>query len=93
MSDNVIKFPELSELEIETILEEDALYDEFVVGVQTSLIALCSGLEKNTEANWEHIFDACINMAVTAGLNCDLTHEDIESLFNAMVIEKVQYDA
>jgi hypothetical protein len=91
--DKVIKFPKTSQHDIELTLEEEGEYDEIVMGVQTALICLCSGLKGNTEADWEHIMDACVNMAITAGINSGLEHEDIEALFNHLTIERVHYDA
>ena len=92
MTDNVIKFPD-QELDIEFDPEDELYHDEVVVAVQNSLMFLATGLESSTEADWEHIMDAAVNLSISAGLNCGMTLDDMEVMFNAMQIEKVEYDA
>jgi len=91
--DNIINFPKYSGLDIDLELEDIEDYDAMVLGVQTAVMSLCNGLKTTTEAEWEHIMDACVNMAVTAGLNCGMELDDIEYLFHSLTIEKVHYDA
>ena len=92
VSDNVIKFPK-PELDIELVLEEVIKDEELVHAVQTALLIYCNGLTASTDADWHHVFDACINMTVMAGLNMGMELEDVEILFNEMEIERVEYDA
>lgn len=91
--DNVINFPDPEGLMVDVHLEGSADYDAMVVGVQTAVLSLCNGLHSTTDAEWEHIMDACVNMAVTAAMHCGMELEDIEDLFHSLVIEKVEYDA
>lgn len=92
MSDNVIDFPK-GELNIEFTPEEEMAYDEVVMAVQSSMLFLCDGLERGSDATWEHIMDASINMAIAAGVKSGLDLEDMQLLFNILEIEKIEFDA
>lgn len=91
MSDNVINFP--NELDVEFTPEEEMRHEETVLAIQSSLMFLCDGIERGSEATWDHIMDASINLAIMAALKCGHELEDVELLFNMLEIERVDFDA
>lgn len=92
MTDNIVKFPS-NELDIVFTPEEEMKHEEIVHAVASSLMFHIEGIESGSDANWDHIMDAAINIAITAGVNSGLTHEQIELMFNIMQIHEVEYDA
>jgi len=93
MTDNIVKFPGRGldiELEIEET-EED--YMEMVEAINTMLEMHIAGLLVTSEANWRHVMDACMSMAVSAGLRAGISAEEIQSMMRTSKIHEVEYDA
>jgi len=92
VTDNIVKFPS-KELDIVFTPEEEMKHEEIVHAVTSSLMFQADGIESGSEATWDHIMDAAINVAITAGVNSGLTFDQIELMFNIMQIQEVEYDA
>jgi hypothetical protein len=93
MTDNIVKFPG-KELDIELELEEtEEEYMEMVEAINTMLEMHIAGLLVTSEANWRHVMDACMSMAVSAGLRAGLSAEEIQSMMRTSRIHEVEYDA
>ena len=93
MSDNIVKFPK-RELDIDVELDEtEQEYDEMVSAINTMLEMQMAGLIVTSEAKWHHIMDACLSMAVSAGLRSGLDTEEIEEIMHSASIQEVKYDA
>ena len=92
MSNNIVNFPSKG-LNVEFTPEEEMKHDEIVNGIQSAVYMLVDGMRSNTDATWDHVFDALVNATISAGLESGLEIEDIEWLFNTMTIQGVQFDA
>jgi hypothetical protein len=93
MTDNIVKFPG-KELDIELELEEtEEEYMEMVEAINTMLEMHIAGLLVTSEANWKHVMDACMSMAVSAGLRAGISAEEIQSMMRTSRIHEVEYDA
>ena len=93
MTDNIVKFPG-RELDIELELEEtEEEYMEMVEAINTMLEMHIAGLLVTSEANWRHVMDACMSMAVSAGLRAGIPAEEIQSMMRTSRIHEVEYDA
>jgi hypothetical protein len=93
MTDNIVKFPS-RELDIELELEEtEEEYMEMVEAINTMLEMHIAGLLVTSEANWRHVMDACMSMAVSAGLRAGISAEEIQSMMRTSRIHEVEYDA
>ena len=93
MTDNIVKFPG-GELDIELELEEtEEDYMEMVEAINTMLEMHIAGLLVTSEANWRHVMDACMSMAVSAGLRAGISAEEIQSMMRTSRIHEVEYDA
>ena len=93
MTDNIVKFPG-RELDIELELEEtEEEYMEMVEAINTMLEMQIAGLLVTSEANWRHVMDACMSMAVSAGLRAGISAEEIQSMMRTSRIHEVEYDA
>jgi len=93
MTDNIVKFPG-RELDIELELEEtEEEYMEMVEAINTMLEMHIAGLLVTSEANWRHVMDACMSMAVSAGLRAGISAEEIQSMMRTSRIREVEYDA
>lgn len=90
---NIIKFPE-RELDIDVELEETKEeYEEMVDAINTMMEMQIAGLIVTSEAKWQHVMDACLSMAVSAGLRAGMQSHEIEHLLKTASINEVKYDA
>ena len=92
MSDNIVNFPNRG-LNIEYTPEDEIRHDEIVSGIQGAVYMLVDGMQKNTDAEWDHVMDALVNATIMSGLECGLELDDIQDLMRNIHIEKIEYDA
>ena len=93
MTDNIIKFPN-RHLDVEVELDEtEEEYMEMVEAINTMLEMHVAGLLVTSEAKWQHVMDACMSMAVSAGLRAGMVPEEIEEMLKTSNIKEVEYDA
>ena len=93
MTDNIVKFPS-KEIDVDLELEEtEEEYMEMVEAINTMLEMHVAGLLVTSEAKWQHVMDACMSMAVSAGLRAGITAEEIQSMMRTSRIHEVEYDA
>lgn len=90
MTDNVINFPN-REVIAEVELEED--YFDVVEAVNTMLEMQVAGMMVTSDVQWNHVMDACLSMAVSAGLRSGMASEKIEEMLHNASIKEVMYDA
>lgn len=92
MSDKVVPFPGKG-MEIDFTPEDQIRHDEIVSGIQSAVYMLVDGMQKNTDAEWDHVMDALVNATIMSGLECGLELDDIQDLMRNIHIEKIEYDA
>ena len=93
MTDNIVKFPN-RHLDVEVELDEtEEEYMEMVEAINTMLEMHIAGLLVTSEAKWQHVMDACMSMAVSAGLRAGMVPEEIEEMMKTSNIKEVEYDA
>lgn len=92
MSDKIIPFPRRG-LNVTYTPEDEIRHDEIVSGIQSAVFMLCDGMQRNTDAGWDHVMDALVNATIMSGLECGLELDDIQDLMQNIHIEKIEYDA
>jgi len=93
MTDNIIKFPN-RHLDVEVELDEtEEEYMEMVEAINTMLEMHVAGLLVTSEAKWQHVMDACMSMAVSAGLRAGISAEEIQNMMRTSKVHEVEYDA
>lgn len=93
MTDNILKFPKRNinvDVELEESQEE---YHEMVEAIVIMMEMHTAGLIVTSDAKWQHVMDACMTMAVSAGLRAGMTSEEIEEMFESARVHEVEYDA
>lgn len=93
MTDNIVKFPE-RELDIEVELDEtEEEYYEMVDAINTMMEMHIAGIIMTSPAKWQHVMDAAMSLAVSAGMRSGMKPEEIEKMLNKAKVSEVHYDA
>lgn len=93
MSDNIYKFPKHDELDIEVELEEMEAHMEKTEAVYTMLQMHVEGIVNSSDADWEHIMDAALNIGINAGLMAGIPIDELQDVLATCAIEEREYDA
>lgn len=92
MTDNIYKFPK-KELDIEVNLEEQEYNAQVVDAVHTMLEMHVAGIVSVSDVEWEHVMDAALSVAMSAGLRAGIPSEELQAILASATIEEVSYDA
>ena len=90
MTDNVVEFPK-KELDIAVNLEDDGYY-EIVTAVNTMLEMQVAGMMVTADIEWPHVMDACMSLAVSAGLRSGMEASEITTMLQNAKIHEVDLD-
>jgi len=92
MSDNIYNFPKRG-FDIQVDLEEEAYNEKVVDAVHTMLEMHVSGIVSTSDVEWEHIMDAALSVAISAGLRAGFQIEELKESLAMIDVKKVEYDA
>jgi len=82
MSDNVIDFPEIKELNVVVDFENDKVDEAFY-----SICVAMRGLALAGDVSWSHCVDACVMAAAFAAREDDWPAEQLEALFRSIRVQ------
>jgi len=91
MTDNVVEFPQ-KELDVNVELDSEDDYSEIVHAVNTMLEMQVAGMMVTTDIEWPHVMDACMSLAVSAGLRAGMDTDEIATLLQNAKIHEVELD-
>lgn len=92
MSDKIIKFPS-RELDIEVDLDEYEWHEDVVRAVHTMLEMHVMGIVGTSDVEWEHVMDAALSVAMSAGLRAGIDKDELHDILATASIEEFEYDA
>ena len=92
MSDNIYNFPKRG-LDIQVDLEEEAYNEKVVDAVHTMLEMHVSGIVSTSDVEWEHIMDAALSVAISAGLRAGFPLEELKEALSQIDVKEMEYDA
>ena len=92
MSDNIYNFPKRP-LDIQVDLEEEEFNEKVVGAVHTMLEMHVSGIVSTSDVEWEHVMDAALSVAISAGLRAGFPLEELQVALSEINIKETEYDA
>lgn len=92
MSDNIYNFPKRP-LDIQVDLEEEEFNEKVVDAVHTMLEMHVSGIVATSDVEWEHVMDAALSVAISAGLRAGFPLEELQVALSEINIKETEYDA
>ena len=92
MSDNIYNFPKRP-LDIQVDLEEEEFNEKVVDAVHTMLEMHVSGIVSTSDVEWEHVMDAALSVAISAGLRAGFPLEELQVALSEINIKETEYDA
>jgi hypothetical protein len=92
MSDNIYNFPKKT-LDIQVDLEDEEYHESVVDAVHTILEMHVSGIVATSDVEWEHVMDAALSVAISAGLRAGFPVEELQKSLSMVQIKDFEYDA
>ena len=88
----IIKFP-TNDLDVEVDLETLEWHEDVVSAVHTMLEMHVQGIVNTSDVEWEHIMDAALSVAMSAGLRAGIQVDELHDILATASIEEYEYDA
>ena len=92
MSDNIYNFPK-KPMNIQVDLEDEAYNEQVVDAVHTMLEMHVSGIVHTSDVEWEHVMDAALSVAISAGLRAGYPLHELEAALSDIKVREADYDA
>lgn len=92
MSDNIYNFPK-KPLNIAVDLEEEEYHEQVVQAVHSIMEMHLAGIVMSSDVDWEHVMDAALSVAISAGLRAGYPLEELEEALSKLKVEEISYDA
>lgn len=92
MSDNIYNFPKRG-FDIQVDLEEEEYNEKVVDAVHTMLEMHVSGIVSTSDVEWEHIMDAALSVAISAGLRAGFRIDELKESLAMIDVKEIEYDA